>query len=160
MNRSFNDVSDRDIVDISQEKFIKNMGLSSDDLTIDGKLIFVMTPFNNAFTNEFNVIRDTCNRVGFKCVRGDEENISGNILPHIIKQIIKSKVVIANINGRNPNVFYELGIAHALNKPTIILSRNKLSIPFDIKSQRIVFYESDNELDSLLRDALLKSINA
>jgi len=144
---------------VNKNNFIKSMGLNDDDLVVDNKLIFMMTPFNPIFNDDFHAVRDVCSRVGFKCIRGDEENITGNILPHIIKKILKARLVIANINGRNPNVFYELGIAHALNKPTIIISKSESSIPFDIKSHRIVFYKNNEQLDSNLIDSILKIVS-
>lgn len=144
---------------INSNEFIKSMNIKENDTKIDPRLIFVLTPFNDAFSEDFFQIRNILSDFNFNCIRGDEQNITGNILPHIIKKIIQSRVVIANITGRNPNVFYELGIAHALNKPTIIISKNESDIPFDIKSQRIIFYKTKEDLKSSLKESLLKILN-
>ena len=59
----------------------------------------------------------------------------------IKREISESKVVIAEITAPNQNVFYELGYAHALNKPTILLARRGRELPFDIRSYRVIFYD-------------------
>ncbi|MOA36985.1 hypothetical protein D3C78_1585460 [compost metagenome] len=78
--------------------------------------------------------------------------MSSNILAHIAEQIAKSRLVIANISGRNPNVFYELGLAHALGKPVIIVSESLSDIPFDINSSRILAFDDEKDLEVKLRN--------
>lgn len=68
----------------------------------------------------------------------------------MLRYIVKAKLVIANINGRNPNVMYELGIAHALDKPVLLLSKEIGSLPVDLKSKRFLIYNSYNELERKL----------
>jgi nucleoside 2-deoxyribosyltransferase len=63
-----------------------------------------------------------------------------------MKLLVSARLIIANIDGRNPNVFYELGIAHALDKPVIIISRNIPDIAFDIKGMRMILYKNHREL--------------
>ena len=89
-------------------------------------------------------------------MKGDEEFVPKDVLQHIVKCIVKSRIVIANLNGRNPNVFYELGIAHALNKPTILIAHINTEVPFDLKNQYLVLYKNENELKERLFDVLLK----
>jgi hypothetical protein len=137
-------------------KFLKANGIKEKDLQTDNKLVFVLTPFNNRFSKSFDVIQDVCMSVGLKCMRGDEEFLRSDILPHILKLMCKSGVVIANIEGRNPNVFYELGLAHAFDKKTLLVSKTTENLPIDIKSKRIVVYSSLNDLSCQLKDELLK----
>ena len=59
---------------------------------------------------------------------------------------------IANISGRNPNVFYELGLAHALGKPVIIVSESLSDIPFDINSSRILAFDDEKDLETKLKN--------
>lgn len=68
--------------------------------------------------------------------------------------ILQSRFIIVNINGRNPNVFYELGIAQSIGKPTLILSKTINDIPFDISSQNMIIYNSSEELESHLHKTL------
>ena len=66
----------------------------------------------------------------------------GMILQDIIQGIIEAEVVIAEITEANQNVFYELGYAHALNKPTILLAERGKQLPFDIRGYRVLFYDN------------------
>lgn len=140
---------------VNYTKFLQANGITENDLLIDPRLIFVLTPFHKEFDLDYKVINDTCTAAGFKCIRGDESNFKSDIFPEILKIIVKSRLVIANINGRNPNVMYELGIAHALDKQVILISREPENLPIDIKSKRFFIYKSYNDLNQMLRETLM-----
>lgn len=142
---------------INTELFLKNIGLS-DIPDVNDEQVFVLTPFNDEYQAQYNAIKSVITDSGFKCTRGDDSNLSSNILTHIIEQIAKSRVVIANISGRNPNVFYELGIAHALGKPVVIVSESLADIPFDINNSRILAFQSIDELKRELRIWFTKTL--
>ncbi len=141
---------------ISTSNFLKSFGIDVNNVSIKNSTAFVLMPFNSEYIETFAHIVTTCQDLKIKALRSDEEFIQSNILTHIIKCIVESRVIIAVIDGRNVNVFYELGIAHALNKPTILISKVESSIPFDIQGQYIVLYNSFDELEEKLNDALLK----
>lgn len=143
---------------VNNYEFIKSSGLEIEDLKIDDDLIFMLTPFNDIEWETFNVVRKACDKLHYKCVRGDEKNISGDILKSIIKTILEASIVIVNINGRNPNVFYELGIAHALGKKTILISKFGEELPFDVQSKNIILYKDLNELSEKITLAIIKSL--
>ncbi|WP_368180967.1 hypothetical protein [Aeromonas sp. R7-5] len=130
----------------------------SDNLTVDKNLVFVLTPYHESFSSTYDEIKKTCQSVGLIAKRGDEEHISGDILSHTLKLMSTARLIIANIDGRNPNVFYELGIAHALNKDVIIISSSLEDIPVDIKSNRIVMHGKNHPLESMLKDAITKAL--
>jgi hypothetical protein len=119
--------------------FLRSAGLSPEDLNIDQSLIFVLTPFHPDEDDTFNAIRDACRSIGLNCIRGDETRALGSILTELLKYIVKSRLIIANVNGRNPNVYYELGIAHALDKPVLITARAAEDVPFNLQNERIYF---------------------
>ncbi|MGH8660124.1 MAG: hypothetical protein ACREV4_17105 [Gammaproteobacteria bacterium] len=52
-----------------------------------------------------------------------------------------AKVLVAELTTRNPNVFYELGLAHALKKPVVLISSNESDVPFDLKHIRVIYYD-------------------
>ncbi len=79
--------------------------------------------------------------LGFEVTRIDEVNRPGIIFQDIQKKIEDAKVVIAEITAPNQNVYYEVGYAHALNKPTILLAQRGRELPFDIRSYRVIFYD-------------------
>lgn len=138
--------------------FIKSAGINTDELKIDKDLIFMLTPFNELEWITFEIVKEACAKLDFKCIRADEKNITGDILPSIIKSILEAQIVIVNINGRNPNVLYELGIAHALGKKTILISKFGEKLPFDIQSKNIILYNSNEELNEKITSAIVRVI--
>jgi nucleoside 2-deoxyribosyltransferase len=87
-----------------------------------------------------DVIQQQARDAGFDVTRIDAKAGPGFIFQDIKREIEQSEVVIAEITPANPNVFYELGYAHALGKPTILLAQKGAELPFNIRSFRVVFY--------------------
>ncbi len=65
-------------------------------------------------------------------------------MEQIWEQITKARVLLADLTGKNPNVFYELGLAHAKSKPVIFIASNLEDIPFDLRHLRVIIYEQKN----------------
>lgn len=121
--------------------------------------MFVAMQFSEPFNTLYReVIRPEAEKLGFRVVRLDELAGPGIIFEDIKRQIAESKLVIAEITAPNQNVFYELGYAHALNKPTILLAQRGKELPFDIRSYRVIFYDDTiggkPELERSLREHL------
>jgi hypothetical protein len=136
---------------VIQNEFLKNLGITNQkEFEIENRQVFVLTPFNDNFRNVYFSIKEVCNRLNLNCLRGDEEYVPNEIFPEIIKQVIRSRLVIANITGRNPNVMYELGVVHALGKPTIVVAQDFTDIPFDLNNKRIILYKTENDLQRKL----------
>jgi hypothetical protein len=94
---------------------------------------FVLMPFDREFDDEYNLaIKPACDAAGAYAERVDEQVFTGTILDRICNQIAKADIVIADLTGRNPNVFYEAGYAHALGKTTLLLTRSADEIEFDL----------------------------
>lgn len=140
--------------------FLNSAGLSPDDLKIERDLIFVLTPFHPTYKKQFEVIASVCSGLGLRAMRGDEEFVQGDVFPHILRLITRARIVVAIIDGRNPNVFYELGIAHALGKPAILVAPTPEDVPFDIRTKRLVLFESLDELREKLKDELARVLVA
>jgi len=145
---------------ISTASFLKGFGIDIQDIKIQSDLAFILTPFHNDFREIYSIVCEACRAIKLKPIRGDEEYISNDILKHIIQSIVNARLVIAILDGRNPNVFYELGIAHTLNKPTILLANAQAQIPFDLKGQYFVLYRNDEELKENLKNALLSILTS
>jgi len=143
---------------LSLTNFLKSYGLKETDTAIDPNLVFVLTPFNEQFAESFNIIARTCRDLGLRCLRGDEAYVRGDIFPHILRHILKARIIVANIDGRNPNVFYELGIAHALDKVTILVTKSIKSVPFDLRGKKLVVYQDADELRLGLQNELSRSL--
>jgi len=92
------------------------------------------------------------------CHRGDKEPRPGEVITHIIENLVSADIAIADLTGRNANVFYELGVRHAVNDNTILIARTEEDIPFDLRGQRFFIYRLDLEGGLLLRDALVQAI--
>ena len=115
------------------------------DFIIDEELCFVLMPFNPRFDDIYEkYIKPTLQKNFNKVKRADDIFTSTSIVDDIWKHINKAKLIVADVTGKNPNVFYELGLTHSLSKDFIILTQSENDIPFDIKHIRHVRY-SDKE---------------
>ena len=88
------------------------------------------------------IINPVCDSFGYSVVRADKMTNSGLITKAIIEQIISADLVIADLTGSNPNVFYELAIRHSYRKPAIQIIKGDVNIPFDIANMRTISYET------------------
>jgi len=96
--------------------------------------VFVLMPFSTVFRNIYRTgIKAACESIGVDCERVDEQIFTESILWKVYSQIAKADIIVAEMTGCNPNVFYEVGYAHALNKQVILLTRDAGGIPFDLK---------------------------
>lgn len=121
--------------------------------TVDEKLVAVMMPFDAGFTGVTEALKAACARVGMGFQRADDIWINDHIMQDVVWLIAKAKVVICDLSGRNPNVFYEMGIAHTLGKDVIMISQSSADVPFDVKHIRYVPYLKNTEgLDKLAAD--------
>jgi hypothetical protein len=119
--------------------------------------VFVLMPFDGAFNDVYRIgIKETCEKVGAYCERVDEQHYEGRILDRIYNQIAKADIIVADMTGRNANVFYEVGYAHAIGKRNVILvTRHADDIPFDLKDfPHIVYGEQLTELRDKLEAKL------
>jgi len=78
------------------------------------------------------------NELGYTCLRADQEETPGSISRSIVERIINSEIVIADISDKNPNVFYEISIRNAVQKPLIIIRSSEQKPPFDIQDTRAI----------------------
>jgi hypothetical protein len=102
---------------------------------------FIVMPFSLEWSNDVHrTLSGACKATSVQPVRGDDVFTPTDILVDIWHSINGADFVIADITGRNPNVLYELGIAHTLAKPVLIISRNAADIPIDLSTRRIILY--------------------
>lgn len=117
---------------------------------------FLIMPFKDSLRNVYDLIETVIeSQCGLKCVRPDKISGSKRITDDIWKAINESRLVIADLTDRNPNVFYEVGIAHARHKAVILITQNPdMDIPFDVREIRYLRYNPENlsDLKSTLPD--------
>ena len=118
--------------------------------------VFVLMPFAQAFRDVYELgIKGACRVLEARCERMDEQFHDGIILAKIYDQIRQADVIVSDMTGRNPNVFYETGYAHAVEKRVILLTQNANDIPFDLQQyQHIVYGHSITDL----RDQLVEKL--
>ena len=107
-------------------------------------VVFVVMQFTDDYNSLYReVIKPTCEKFEYAVVRADDTFTSGLIIEDITNSIRDAAIVIADITPDNPNVFYEVGYAHGIGKPTLLLSDKKRdSLPFDVSGFRTLFYDN------------------
>lgn len=104
--------------------------------------VFVIMPFSEDFFESYEMLKTHFEDKFEFSHAGDEDN-QQNILADIIPPIYNADIVIADLTGLNPNVMYELGIAHSFNKKTIVITRDEIGkLPFDLKQYRAKDYST------------------
>lgn len=105
---------------------------------------FVLMPFAPAFDDIYErFLRPTLAESGFDVKRADDITNQQNILRDVINWIVACDLIIADLTGANPNVFYEIGVAHTMNKPVILITQDRDDVPFDLRQYRILEYNRD-----------------
>jgi hypothetical protein len=140
---------------------------------IDPQLAFVLMPFTNDLTGIYNAfVKPTIEDKQFRliCRRADDVKSNKAIMQDIWKSICEARLVVADLSGLNPNVMYELGIAHTLGKETVLIYQRggDVKFPFDLTHIRRIEYENnalggkqlENELRQTLEGILTPTIKA
>ena len=127
-------------------------------------LVFVIMPFDRSYDDRYQLgIKETVKGLGLQCQRADEIVHTRNVICRAICQPIRAaRYVIADITERNPNVFYELGLAHGRaedveqsDKRVILLTQDIADAPFDLRSMNVIQYDSIGSLRTELKVMLI-----
>jgi hypothetical protein len=102
------------------------------------KLVAVMFPFIHSKT--FDAIKECCDNLMLECMKADDIWENSTFIQDIFDLIFTSEVVIADFSDKNPNVFYEVGIAHTLGKTVIPITQNLSDVPSDLQHHRVLKY--------------------
>ncbi len=119
------------------QKISADAGVTSNDTC------FVMMPFASPIGDYYGTIyKAAIEKAGLTPIRADNEIFAtGKIMDQVWAGINAASVLVAELTSKNPNVFYELGIAHALHKPVVLVSSNEYDVPFDLKHIRVIYYD-------------------
>lgn len=126
----------------------------SEHENIEPNLASAMMPFDAGFNLVYDSIRETADTVGLRCRRADDIWENAAIIQDVVSLIDRSRIIVCDCTGRNPNVFYEAGIAHALGRDVILISQSEHDIPFDLRHLRYVKYLNNAEGRAALKQAL------
>ena len=141
---------------VVDDSFFKSLGFNINKLEVDSNNVTCLMPFHPKYNRLYTRIQWACNEAGFVCKRSDDVYKPGEILQYTVELILRSQIIIGVLDGRNPNVFYELGIAHSIGKTVVLIAEEKAKkdIPFDLLSNRFIFYKTIDDLESKLSVAL------
>lgn len=106
----------------------------------DPKLVAVMMPFAPQFDIVYETIQAAATDAGFRCVRADDIWEQHQVMGDILSLLWRAQVVITDLSGKNANVFYEAGLAHALPRTTILITQDPTDVPFDLQAIRYLRY--------------------
>ncbi|MGX7894394.1 hypothetical protein [Tsuneonella sp. HG222] len=115
------------------------------DAPVDPSLVAVMMPFDPGFSRVYTAIKAACAAAGLSCKRVDDIWEHSTIIQDVFSLIWRSSIVICDFSGRNPNVFYECGIAHTLGKTVVPIAQHKTDVPFDVQHHRYLGYLNNDE---------------
>jgi hypothetical protein len=127
---------------------------------IDPVLVSAMMPFDASFAAVFDGLKAAAAAAELRCRRADDIWENPSIIADIVSLIDRSRVVICDCTGRNPNVFYEIGIAHTLGREVILITQNEGDIPFDLRHLRYVKYLDNKEGLAALTTTLQARLSA
>lgn len=125
------------------------------------KTCFVIMPFSDDMAEVYwKAIQPACDKAGFSALRVDQLEGVYNINQKIIEHIFSSHVIIADLTNWRPNVFYEMGVAHAIDNKTIMIIQKKDKVPFDVHSYRCIEYEQTEVGLAKLSNSLVNSLKS
>lgn len=125
----------------------------------DPDLVAVMMPFSPAFSAVCESLKEGIEAAGMRCLRADDIWERDHILDDVLSLIWRARVVIADLSEKNPNVFYETGIAHTLGRDTILVAQSMSDIPFDLQGIRALKYLNNGEGRAALSRGITSRLN-
>lgn len=111
----------------------------------ESDLVAVMMPFDAAFQLVYEAIKAGVEAAGMRCLRADDIWERDHIMDDVLSLIWRARVVVADLSGKNPNVFYEAGIAHTLGREVILVTQSLDDVPFDLRPIRTLKYLNNGE---------------
>jgi hypothetical protein len=137
------------LIDVGREGGAKTSSLvvsptkTSTSVNLTSKTCFVMQPFAPPYGGYYEAMfKPAIERSGLRPVRADAEIFgTGKVMDQVWRGIKSSDVLVAELTTKNANVYYELGIAHALGKPVVLIASNESDVPFDLRHIRVIYYD-------------------
>lgn len=122
---------------------------------------FVVMQFGAGYDEVYeDVVKEVCKSYEVNVLRADEVSGPGLIISDIVREIATSQLIIADITPTNANVYFEVGYAVALGKPTILLAQKGTALPFDVAGFRVLFYEDTIGGKKKLEDGIRRHLDA
>jgi hypothetical protein len=112
---------------------------------VDQSLVAVMMPFTPQFEPVFDAIQRAATACGGTATRVKDIWEHSTIIQDVFSLIFRAQVVVCDFTGKNPNVFYEAGIAHTLGKVVVPITQSHEDVPFDVRHHRYLHYLGNGE---------------
>ncbi len=126
----------------------------ADPEVIEQTLVSAMMPFHPDFNDVYGSIEGAAQANDLLCRRADNIWESPLVMQDVVSLIDRSKIIVCDCSGRNPNVFYEIGIAHTLGREVILITQSEADIPFDLRHLRHLQYHNNEQGRSELQQNL------
>ena len=131
----------------------------ADPENIEPSLMSAMMPFHPSFDAVYATLQRTAQAAGLRCRRAVDIWENPAVIQDVVSLIDRSNIVICDCTGRNPNVFYEIGIAHTIGREVILITQAEADIPFDLRHLRFVSYLNNGEGLEALSTRLLPRLS-
>jgi hypothetical protein len=128
------------------------------DVPRDPSLVAVMMPFSTNFDIVYETIEKAATDAGLKCSRADDIWEHDHVMGDVLSLIWRANIVVADLTGKNTNVFYETGLAHSLPRRTVLLTQEPSDVPFDLRSIRYLLYGLGTAERAALRKQLAERL--
>lgn len=146
---------------LMEHVFANDRDFSQPKEVADGSDVFVVMPFSDDLQPVYEVpIRTAARNLGVTVARADDIFNARSVMSNIWSAIVAARVLVADCTGRNPNVFYEIGLAHAVGKPVILIAQKNDDVPSDLKHMRYIQYDSTKQGMLLLQKRLSNALKA
>ena len=136
---------DEEIANIERQRRIVRLNpiFHGREFLTNEQMVFVLSPFLEPFNTIYNDhIKPSVESIqGLSCLRADDIYDNRPIIEDIWRYTNEARILIAELTGRNPNVFYETGVAHTVGKEVILITQSIEDVPFDLKHLRCIVYE-------------------
>lgn len=126
----------------------------------DANLVSVMMPFSPQFGRVYDAIKSAARTAGLNCMRADDLWQDSVLIQDIFSLIVRSRIVVCDFSDKNPNVFYEAGIAHTLGKHVVPITQNGGDVPADLRHHRYLPYLNNGEGLKTLENQLASRLSS
>lgn len=127
---------------------------------VESDLVAVMSPFTASFEPVFETVNSASVMNGMRTLRAKDIWSHSVVIQDVFSLIYKAQIVVCDFTGKNPNVFYEAGIAHTLGKHVVPITQSVTDIPFDLQHHRYLPYLNNVEGRAELQRALAERFRA
>jgi hypothetical protein len=103
--------------------------------------IFVSMPFDKQYYGTYSIIQEVASELGLNCKRSDEMFAPGSIMKQVENSLEQSRIIIADLTDKNPNVYFEVGISDSKGKSIILLGRDETDLARSLAGNRVILYD-------------------